>query len=88
MQLRDRFQSIPISLRHLEFIERKKKVLSFLSLEKAHSSMFLDKTTMKKDTGHIKKYQGYDLYLGTRIITLFPKLTREYIKNIKSITQK
>lgn len=52
--------------------------------------MFLDKTTMKKDTGHIKKYQGYDLYLGTRIIiiTLFPKLTREYIKNIKSITQK
>lgn len=53
--------------------------------------MFLDKTTMKKDTGHIKKCQGYDLYLGTRIIiiiTLFPKLTREYIKNIKSITQK
>lgn len=54
--------------------------------------MFLDKTTMKKDTGHIEKCQGYDLYLGTRIIiiiiTLFPKLTREYIKNIKSITQK
>lgn len=49
--------------------------------------MFLDKTTMKKDID-IKKYQGHDLYLGIRIITLFPKLTREYIKNIKSITQK
>jgi hypothetical protein len=50
--------------------------------------MLLDKTTMKKDIGHIRKYQGHDLYLGIRIITLFPKLTREYIKNIKSITQK